>query len=365
MNILILGGTGAMGVPLSDILSKENQVEVTSRRPHASTESVKYITGNALDPLFLQRILKGKRYDAIVDFMVRGHENLKKSLPLFLDSTDQYVFISSARVYAQSDSPITEETPRLLETTTDLKFLKSNEYAIAKAKEEDMLFNSGRKNFTIIRPSITYNDNRLQLGVFEKEDWLQRALQGRSIVFSEDIVDKLTTMTHGDDVAAGIASIIGTEEALGEAFHITYPDSLKWRDVLNIYTSTLENRLGHPVKVVMTKKSTNFCFPGRKYQLIYCRYFNRTFDNSKIGKFIDVNSFKNPNDGLRESLEHFLDSPKFLYENIILEAVNDRMSGELICKDRLSSLKKRITYSLYRRGLGKFHPIITKIKDMI
>lgn len=354
-----------MGVPLVNILAKDNNVIVTSRSNHKSKGNVSYIAGNALDSDFLKNFLKNRRFDAIVDFMVRQHENLKDVLPILLDSTNQYVFISSARVYSQCDSPITEETPRLLETTTDMKFLKSNEYAIAKAKEEDLLLKSGRNNFTIIRPSITYNDNRLQLGVFEKEDWLQRAIQGRSIVFSEDIADKLTTMTHGDDVAAGIAAIIGKEEALGQAFHITYPRSLKWREVLEIYTSILEKRLGHPVKVVMTKKSTNFSQPGRKYQLIYCRYFDRTFDNSKIVRFIDVNSFKSPEEGLKESLERFLEKPEFLYENISLEAVNDRMSREKIQICRLHGLKQKATYFLYRRGLGKVHRIISRIISII
>ena len=53
--------------------------------------------------------------------------------------------------------------------------------------EENLLFNSEKNNFTIIRPTITYNTQRLQLGVLEKENWLYRALHGRAIVFSDDV----------------------------------------------------------------------------------------------------------------------------------------------------------------------------------
>ena len=41
-----------------------------------------------------------------------------------------------------------------------------------------------------------------QLGVLEKELWLYRALNGRTIVFSKDIAEKSTTLTYGYDVAS-------------------------------------------------------------------------------------------------------------------------------------------------------------------
>lgn len=55
------------------------------------------------------------------------------------------------------------------------KILSIDEYAITKAHQENLLINSKNKNWTIIRPYITYSEQRLQLGTFEKEDWLYRA----------------------------------------------------------------------------------------------------------------------------------------------------------------------------------------------
>ena len=49
MNILVLGGTGSMGRPLVDKLSKENTVHVTTRKAKASTDNIKYIQGNAIN----------------------------------------------------------------------------------------------------------------------------------------------------------------------------------------------------------------------------------------------------------------------------------------------------------------------------
>ena len=353
MNILILGGTGAMGVPLVNDLSKvaTNNIYVTSRKEHISEHNIQYIQGNACDENFLMEILKSKEWDAIVDFLVHA-EKFEHILPFILDSTKQYVFISSARVYSESDTPITENTPRLLDVSKDSEYLKTNEYALAKARQENLLFNSGRNNFTIIRPSITYNNYRLQLGVLEKENWLYRALHGRTIVFSNDIADKITTNTLGDDVAKGIASIIGQKEALNQAFHITCNHSLKWRNVLDIYIPVLENHLGKKIPVKYTEKSTNLKFKGKIYQIIYCRYFNRSYDNSKINQFCDVQLFTEPQKGLTDCLSTFLRNPSFDYIDWRIEAVNDRVVKEKTSLSEIPSLMNKIYYLLYRYNLS-------------
>lgn len=351
MYILVLGGTGAMGIPLVQLLSKDNTVYVTSRKPHQSVDAIHYMQGNALEKEFLLKVLALRHWDAIVDFMVYPEAYFKDILPDFLERTAQYVYISSARVYAESSELITEDTPRLLDASKDTVYLKTNEYALAKAREENLLRDSGRKNYTIIRPSITYNVHRLQLGVLEKENWLYRALHGRTIVFSKDVDDKLTTMTFGDDVAKGIASVVGKEQALGEAFHITYPDSLSWHKILEIYLAVLEKHLGRKVPVLLTEKSTNLTFKGKIYQLIYCRYFNRTFDNRKIARFCDVQNFLDPRSGLASCLSQFLKDPKFSSVDWNIEAVNDRATGEHTPLGEIPTLSGKIHYMLYRYNL--------------
>jgi nucleoside-diphosphate-sugar epimerase len=70
MNILVLGGTGAMGAPLSKLLvASGNNVYVTSRSAHKSCERLHYLQGNAKDEIFLKACLSRMHYDAIVDFM--------------------------------------------------------------------------------------------------------------------------------------------------------------------------------------------------------------------------------------------------------------------------------------------------------
>lgn len=109
MKVLVLGGTGAMGIHLVHLLSN-NGVEtiVTSRKQRAAEENINYIQGNAHDIKFLQTILL-EPWDAIVDSMIYTTQSFKERVNLLLDATSQYVFLSSYRVYADSETPILQK----------------------------------------------------------------------------------------------------------------------------------------------------------------------------------------------------------------------------------------------------------------
>lgn len=162
-SILLLGGTGAMGNHLVQILNDgKHDVFVTSRSQRQNRLGVTYIQGNAHDDNFLDQVLNMKRWDVIVDFMIYNTSEFACRVNLLLDACKQYVFLSSSRVYADSKEPITEQSPRLLDVCKDEEYLKTDEYALSKAREENVLFNSEYKNWTIIRPYITYSEIRLQ-----------------------------------------------------------------------------------------------------------------------------------------------------------------------------------------------------------
>lgn len=349
MRVLILGGSGAMGAHLTELLDNEdNKIYVTSRSKYENTKRVTYIQGNAREISFLEKVLK-KSWDVIIDFMHYGTEEFRNRVEVLLGSTKQYIFLSSARVYSQSETLISEETPRLLDVSSDKEYLKTDEYALSKARQENILHDSGRMNWTIIRPSITFSESRLQLGVLEKESWLYRVLHKRSIIFSDDIADKLTTMTYGLDVAKGISEVTGNPKAYGKAFHITSTEAFIWQEILEIYLNVLEEYLGSRPKVVMMKKSPNL--KTGKYQVIYSRYFNRKFDNSKINEFVDVGSFLETKSALKSCLEQFLKQPSFLDINWRLEGIHDRISGEHTPLKEIHGLKSKVFYLTERYRL--------------
>lgn len=363
MRVLVLGGTGAMGKPLCMSLAEQgHEVFCTSRSQRDSNNAnIKYLLGSARDEQFVSQ-LTDEKWDVVVDFMVYSTKEFKSFHEKFLNSAKQYIFISSSRVYAENleNAPIKETQARLLDVCEDEEYLQTDEYALAKARQEDILENSNQKNYTIIRPSITYNTNRLQLGGFEKEEWLYRALHGRSIVFSKDLIDKVTTMTLGDDVVKGICSIIGKESAYGEAFHITENNSYTWGEILEVYLDVLQEKTGKRPKVKLTNKSV--LLNWRYYQMAYCKLYNRRFDCSKISQHVDVQSFTCAKEGLRKCLGDFLDNVNFQEINFLLEAKNDISANEFTSLSEISGKKMKLKYIVYRLGIEK---VVQKAVNLI
>lgn len=314
MKILVLGGTGAMGVDLVRILAERgtNDLVVTSRAERKSNENhVKYVRGDAHDPVFLQ-ILVGEHYDALVDFMVYTTWEFQQRRDLLLNATNQYIFLSSSRVYAASETPLTEDSPRLLDVTADKEYLQTDEYALAKARQENLLRESGRTNWTIIRPYITYSSQRLQLGVFEKELWLYRAQRGQTVVVPKDILNHTRTLTWGGDVARGIAALVGNPQAYGQAFHITTSEFIGWSEVLELYKRVFHEVTGKTMQVKLIDLSERMGLAlGNQYQIKYDRLFDRKFDNSKFRQATGECRFISPQEGLERCMHEFWEEPKF------------------------------------------------------
>jgi len=348
MKILVLGGTGAMGIHLVQLLSESGHTTyVTSRTKHEPKNNIQFIQGNARNIDFISRLLEEK-WDAIIDFMVYTTAEFKQKYKLFLQSTKQYIFISSARVYADSNEPITEISPRLLDISKDVEYLSSDEYALTKARQEDILQNSGKTNWTIIRPYITYSENRLQLGVLEKEEWLYRALHGKTIVFSKDIASKITTLTYGFDVSKGIFAIIGNKKSLGQIFHITSNESVTWQQVLDIYLKVLEKYLEKKPKVLLQELKDFELWRPSKYQIYYDRLYNRKFDNTKIASFVDVQSYTILEEGLSKSIEKFIQNPTFANINWTAEALKDKYTNEYTSLIKIYGVKQKFKYLVIR-----------------
>lgn len=348
MKILLLAGTGAMGSHLADILSERgDKVVITSRSDRESKGQIEYRKGDAKNINFLNAVLE-ELWDVIIDFMVYTEDEFKKRVEIFLSLASQYIFLSSARVYNESQKPLTEKSVRLLDSSTDHDFLKTNEYSLSKARQENILLLADKKNWTIVRPYITYSESRFQLGTLEKENWLYRALQGRTIVFSEDMKNHFTTLTYGLDVATAIASLINNPISYGEIFHITQKSACKWSDILNIYLDVLEDELGKRPKVVYQDLHDYLSWTPAKYQVIYDRLFDRIFDNTKIDKVINIKEFLSVEVGLEKCLRSFLENPEFKAINWKLEAIKDRYTTERTPLKEISGVKQKMKYIINR-----------------
>lgn len=352
MKILLLGGTGVMGSYLSKKY-ESNGIDtfITTRSDRASNGFIHYIKGNAMDMNFLHKICNLYHWDAIVDFMSYKTSQFQDRVALLLDSTNQYVYISTGRVYAHEESPIKETSPRLLDCCTDQEYLSTDEYALTKARQEDILKKSEKKNYTIIRPCIIYGDERLQFGVLEKEEWLFRALHGREIVFCQEILDRYTTMTSGEDIARAFFNIIGNSKCLGETYHLTCNHHRTWGQIFDTYKTTIKELTGKnlKIKIVSLNEFINSRPSFLKYQVIYDRIYDKIYDIAKESTIIDVDTFLTPEVGLRKSVTNFLSSnQKFSYIPIEYEARRDRLTCNFSSVYDIPGLKRKVKYLYFR-----------------
>ena len=207
------------------------------------------------------------------------------------------------------------------------------------------------KNWTIVRPYITYNTNRLQLGVLEKEYWLYRSFRGRPICFHASVGEHLTTLSHGYDVALLISRLIGNQDALGEAFHIAPAKTIRWNDVLQVYLEVLEDAMGKHPKVQVVDDTTMWeKVMGNHYQLCYDRCSDRIFDNSKVyrvcGQLEDVTEAK---EGLRIALKAFLQNPTWNRDmSWPAQAYMDKCTHSFANPKEMKTLKSRLVYLFWR-----------------
>lgn len=300
-HILLLGGSGAIGWHLQRAcLNRGWKVTVTTRSDRSTlTNGLSYVKGNALEKGFVSELLETTWFDAIVDFMVYGSSEFRNRVGELLEHTEHYVFLSSYRVFADTaGAPITERTPRLLDVSKDVDYLATDEYALAKARQEDILREQPRGNWTIVRPSITYAENRIQFGCLEAASFLPRMVENLPVAIPEVMLERRTTMTWAGDTAEMIAALLHNSSALATDFNVTTNECRSWQKIGEIYRDILDLRL-LPVSL------PEYLSLGiNRYQVIYDRMLDRVCDNTKIRQTAGFESaaLTAPEDGLRQSL---------------------------------------------------------------
>jgi len=305
---LLLGGTGAMGLYLRDeLLARGAEVYVTSRQVRTSSDRLHYVHGDAHDPTFLRDVLQSIRPDVVVDFMVYGTPEFESRYRTLLASCGHYVFLSSYRGFADSQ-PLVESSPRLLDVCTDAEYLQTDEYGLSKARQENLLRASGVRNWTIVRPSITYSKSRFQFGCLEAGLLVFRALQGVPVAMPAEMLDKQATLTWAKDVARLIVGLAGNPAAMGEDFNVVTSESHTWREIAEIY----RRAIGLEVREVSLADYLTVC---AKYQTLYDRMFDRAMDNAKVLRATGLSQtdLTPLATGLAAELENFKRNPDYQY----------------------------------------------------
>ena len=289
-NILVIGGTGNMGRPLVKSLFECGHKVFVVCRKKVNDDDVQvmenrgggYFYGDAKDKNFMGGVLN-RHYDAIVDFCIYSSVEFGDRIDAFLDKTDQYVCLSTAAVYADVPMPKNESSPRYMEVDPPKEgTAKWYWYCYEKARIEDMLFQSRKRNWTIVRPGITMNANHIGWGNWWNDNWIGRVMRGRSVVVERDMLDFRFSLSSGEQVASLIGAVIGNPKAMGEVFNVCSQETWSWRELLDIWEKIFL-KYGYKMRVrYINSEDVIGTNSSREYWYKRGRLLDRVFDNSKI-----------------------------------------------------------------------------------
>lgn len=283
-NILLIGGTGVIGNSLTQqLITSNNKIYITTRNKSLeSYGNITFLHGDSLSEKFIVNIIQSLDFDVIIDFMVYATKSFKKIIKIYLDNCNHYIFLSSYRVYSDSPNEIlTEKSLRLIDDLRiDINYRKSEEYAIKKAKQENIIFSQDNKNWTILRPSITFGKNRLQLFCFEASLFIPRINKNLPIIIPKNIRNIKTTFTDSDLAAQYISRLISNPLTFGEVFNLCSNKVLYWGDIFQFYSKQFGAEF-HEVDF-RTFETLHL----NQYQVKYDRMLNRELSNLKLNKII-------------------------------------------------------------------------------
>lgn len=237
-NVLLIGGAGTLGSYTSrELLNLGYAVDVICREDLTSwNSSLRYIRELVTDGLLLQ-LFQEKHYTAVVDFIhYPDPEAYRARGRLLLQNTDQLIFLSSYRVYGDAEHPVRETSPRLIDLPLDPAFLKRDTYGVPKAYNEDFLRSSGCRNWTIVRPLISFSHFRLDLVTLWAGQLILRAKEGKKTLLPEGARRLHAGVGWAGNVGKEIARLVENPAAFGEAFTLGSGESLTWEQAAAVYT---------------------------------------------------------------------------------------------------------------------------------
>ncbi|MCR4644852.1 MAG: SDR family oxidoreductase [Oscillospiraceae bacterium] len=325
MKILLIGGTGTISMAITRRFVQQGHEVFLLNRGSRSAElpdGVKVLHGDISDEAAVRKLLEGMSFDVVGEFIGFVPAQVERDVRLFAGKTRQYIYISSASAYQKplSDPVITESTPL------------SNpywQYSRDKIACEEYLIDQYRKNgfpVTIVRPSHTYDERSVPLGVHGNGgSWqvIKRMTEGKPVIIHGD-GKTLWTITHNSDFAKAYCGLAGNLHAIGQAYHITSDESVTWDQIYEIIADALG------VKLNAVHIPSDFLAAVSDYDLegslIGDKANTVLFDNSKIKHAVpDFTATVRADTGIRNTIAYILAHPEYQKDDPDFDSWCDRV----------------------------------------
>lgn len=274
---LLIAGGGTLGTyTAKELLRLGHKVDAICLEDKISdNKNLTYIKAKA-DDEYLKNFLANKHYDGIVNFIHYNEpEDYEPIHAILTEHTDHLIFLSSYRVYSNANV-VTENTPFLLDVVKDdEKFIQTEKYAISKARCEKFLRNNNyKKNFTIVRPVISFSSLRFDLIMTSGREILDAAKNNKPIILPSEAKRFIAGLDWAGNTGKIIANLMFKKECIGEAYTITSAQNVTWEEVADYYTQLTGCKFEWKEKI----------YPHEDYRWTYDRAYNRKIDNNKVLK---------------------------------------------------------------------------------
>lgn len=317
MKALFIGGTGTISSAIVRRLSRDKTWEVwlINRGNRADTvpENVHQIVCDINDEDAVIKAIGNLNFDVVGEFIGFTVDQVERDYRLFKDRTKQYIYISSASAYNKPAASfvITEGT-----TLANPHW----EYSRNKIACENYLMERYREDgfpVTIVRPSHTYDERSIPLGVHGKNgSWqvIKRMMDGKPVIIHGD-GESLWHLTFNEDFAIGYTALMGNRHAIGEAFQITGDEVLTWNQIYQTIADALgvELKAYHVSSELLTALGPDYDFEGG---LTGDKAVSVVFDNSKVKRLApDLKTNVPLHKGVRICLEYILNHKECMVED--------------------------------------------------
>lgn len=309
MRALIIGGTGTISsAVVRRLLEKKWEVYVLNRGNKPLPDGAIPIIADINDEQLVTEKIKEKTFDVVCEFVGFVPAHVERDYRLFAGKTSQYIYISSASAYHKpAGSYIITEGTSLANPYW--------QYSRDKIACEEFLMGKYRESgfpVTIVRPSHTYDEKNIPLGVHGKNGFWQviRRMQEEKPVIIQGDGTSLWTVTFNTDFAVGFVGLMANPHAIGEAFHITSGETLNWNQIYQTIAQALGVRL-HPYHVA--SDFLNSVGPEYDYEgsLTGDKSVSVVFDNSKLKRVVlEFNPVISFAEGVRMALDYILAHPE-------------------------------------------------------
>ena len=307
--VLLIAGGGTLGTYVSkELIKLEFIVDVICpEEKNSDNERLNFFQSYATEE-FLIELFKSNHYDGIVDFLhYPDLQEYKKSYKLLIKNTDHLIFLSSYRVYADEQHPITETAPRLYDISKDEDFLLNERYAVPKSKCEDFLMQECKgENWTIVRPVISFSHTRMDLVLCSGRGILNHAESGETLALPEYVKNFNAGIDWAGNSGKLIAHLLFKPQAIGEAFTIYSGHGMTWQEIAEAYTdATGINISWVDEEAYIDSFPTIRTHKEHHWMWYYDRKFNRIIDASKVLSVTGLtrNDFLSVREGIQAELD--------------------------------------------------------------